>query len=68
MVVVEQDEDGVFVGSVPSVKSCYAEGESQEEMMNNLREVLKLCLRNQDFEVAKTHKFLCVKNLELDYA
>lgn len=45
-VYIEQDEDGLFVGSVPSVPSCYAQGETQEEMLKSLQEVLTLCLRN----------------------
>jgi len=50
-VYIEQDEDGVFIGSVPSVPSCYAQGKTQEEMLDNLRDVLKLCLRNIDAKV-----------------
>ena len=44
-VYIEQDEDGVFVGSVPSIPSCYAQGKTQEEMLDNLRDVLKLGFR-----------------------
>jgi len=45
-VYIEQDEDGMFVGSVPAIPSCHAEGKTQAEMMKNLSEVLQLCLRN----------------------
>lgn len=45
-VYIEKDEDGVFVGSIPTVSSCYAQGQTQEEMLKNLQEVLCLCLRN----------------------
>ncbi len=45
-VYIEQDEDGVFIGSVPSVPSCYTQGETQEKMLKNLQQVLKLCFCN----------------------
>jgi predicted RNase H-like HicB family nuclease len=43
---IEKDEDGIFIGSIPSVPSCYAQGKTQEEMLKNLKDVLRLCLRN----------------------
>ena len=46
IVCIEQDEDGAFVGSVPAVRSCYAEGRTQQSMLRNLQQVLRLCLRN----------------------
>lgn len=45
-VYIEQDEDGIFIGSIPSIPSCYAQGKTQEEMLKNINEVTKLCLRN----------------------
>ncbi len=45
-VYIEQDEDGMFIGSVPSIPGCHAEGKAQEEMLENLEAVTKLCLRN----------------------
>lgn len=67
-VYIERDEDGMFVGSIPSVPSCYAEGKTQKDMLKNLEEVLKLCLRNVNVkELAKT-KFVGIQNLEFKYA
>ena len=47
VVYVEKDEDGIFIGSVPSIQSCYAEGKTQAEMLKNLEQVARLCIRNQ---------------------
>ena len=67
-VYIEQDEDGMFVGSIPTIASCYADGKTQKEMLKNLQAVLKLCLRNVDLkEIAKT-KFIGIQNLEASYA
>ncbi len=41
-VIVEQDEDGVFVASAPSLQGCYTEGDTFEEAINNIKDVIKL--------------------------
>ena len=53
---IEQDEDGMFIGSIPSIPSCHAEGKTQKEMLKNLEQVLKLCLRNTDSKKAAKTK------------
>lgn len=67
-VYIEQDEDGMFIGSVPAIPSCYAEGRTQDEMMKNLEEVLKLCLRNLSKKEIMQTKFVGIQNLELSNA
>ncbi|MFA5793310.1 MAG: type II toxin-antitoxin system HicB family antitoxin [Candidatus Gracilibacteria bacterium] len=68
-VYIEQDEDGMFVGSIPSIPSCHAEGKTQEEMLKNLSQVLKLCIRNIDNkEEVEKHHFIGIQNLECSYA
>ena len=67
-VYIEQDEDGMFIGSVPSIPSCYAEGVTQEEMMKNLAEVIKLCLRNVNKKEFSQTKFVGIQNLNLTNA
>lgn len=67
-VYIEQDEDGMFIGSIPAVPSCYAEGKTQAEMLRNLSEVLKLCLRNIDKKAIQRNRFIGIQNLELSNA
>ncbi|MBI5076852.1 type II toxin-antitoxin system HicB family antitoxin [Candidatus Falkowbacteria bacterium] len=65
---IEQDEDGMFIGSVPSIPSCYAQGKTQKELLDNLQEVLKLCLRNLDTKPFDKTKFVGIQNLKLKHA
>lgn len=65
-VYIEQDEDGVFVGSIPTIQNCHAQGDTQEEMLKNLMEVAQLCLRNHS-EFNKSH-FVGIQNIELTHA
>lgn len=64
-VYIEQDADGTFIGSIPSIPSCYAQGDTEVEMLSNLTEVLKLCLRNVDQESLEKTKFIGLRNLEI---
>ena len=67
-VYIEQDEDGMFIGSIPSIPSCYAQGKTQEEMLENLEEVVKLCLRNLDKKHIEHNRFVGIQNIELSHA
>ena len=46
-VVIEKDEDGFFVGEVPQLKACYAQGRTLDELMQNMREVTALSLEDE---------------------
>ncbi len=40
-VLIEKDEDGVFIGSVPSLNGCYSYGKMFDELMANLKEAIE---------------------------
>ncbi|HDP34658.1 MAG TPA: type II toxin-antitoxin system HicB family antitoxin [Candidatus Hydrogenedentes bacterium] len=44
-VVIEQDEDGFFVADVPALRGCHTQGRTYEEVMENIREVILLCVQ-----------------------
>ncbi len=43
-VVIERDEDGYYVGSVPALRGCHTQARSLDELMERVREVIALCL------------------------
>ena len=43
-VVIEQDEDGTYVADCPALKGCYAQGDTFEEAMKNIKDVIQMCL------------------------
>jgi predicted RNase H-like HicB family nuclease len=61
-VYIEQDEDGVYVGSVPSLPGCYTQGHTLEELRENLQDVVALCSRNAGDQVSK---FVGLQNIEV---
>ena len=40
-IIVEQDEDGVFVATVPSLPGCVSQGETRNEALRNVREAIE---------------------------
>jgi predicted RNase H-like HicB family nuclease len=44
---IEQDEDGLYVGEVPTLPACYTQGRTLPELLANLSEVIELCLEEQ---------------------
>lgn len=50
-VVIEKDEDGMYVAEVPDLKGCYTQGATLEEVMKNIKEVIALCLETQRGEI-----------------
>ena len=46
-VVIEQDEDGYYVASVPALHGCYTQARTLEELAPRIREVSALRLAEQ---------------------
>ncbi len=43
-VFIEKDEDGIYVGSVPSLKGCHTQGRTIDELLIHMKEAIELCL------------------------
>lgn len=51
-VLIEQDEDGLYVASVPELPGCYTQGKTLEEVRERIKEVIGLILES-DSDVKK---------------
>ena len=43
-VVVERDEDGYYVASVPALPGCHTQARSLDQLLERVREAIELCL------------------------
>lgn len=50
VVVIEEDEDGGYVGSVPNIPGCHSQGDTLDELMDNMKEAVELCLEVAEME------------------
>ena len=48
-VMIERDEDGMYIASAPAIRGCYAQGKTYPEAMKNIRDATRLHIdaRNQ---------------------
>ncbi len=44
-VIIEQDEDGLYVADVPSLSGCHTQGQTFEEATDNIHEVVAMCIQ-----------------------
>ena len=61
-IIVETDEDGIFIVSCPVFKGCHSFGKTIDEALNNLKEVVEMCIEEQP-EVEQ-NKFIGVREME----
>ena len=67
-VVVEQDEAGFFVVECPSLEACYTQGRTYEEAIENIKDVIGLCLadlRARGAEIPRQAEIIGIKRVEV---
>ena len=45
-VIIEQDEDGVFVAEAPSLPGCVSQGTTRIEALENIREAMEVYIES----------------------
>jgi len=60
-VVIEQDEDGYFVASVPVLRGCHTQAKSLDVLMKRIKEAISLCLEVEDAPVS--NRFIGVQRV-----
>jgi predicted RNase H-like HicB family nuclease len=61
-VIIEQDENKVFVAYVPELPGCHTEGDTLKEVMENIKEAIELYVEYTK-EVQNPMKFVAVKTV-----
>jgi len=67
-VIIEQDEDGGYVGIVQELEGCHSQGDTLDELMKNIKEAIELCLEVQAKDKIKLEsesKFVGVQQIEV---
>ncbi len=47
-VIIEKDEDGYFVASVPALRGCHTQAKSLDVLMKRVHEAIELCLEVEE--------------------
>lgn len=62
--LIERDEDGVYVASVPALKGCYSQASSIEELLPRVKEAIELYLEDNDEDIPN-NAFIGVQQIEI---
>jgi predicted RNase H-like HicB family nuclease len=63
-VVIERDEEGYLVASVPSLPGCHTQARSLDELMERVKEAIALCLEVEE-ESSKGLEFVGVQRVRV---
>ena len=47
-VLIEQDEEGYYVATVPSLRGCHTQARTLDTLMKRIREAIEVCLGSED--------------------
>lgn len=61
-IMIEVDEDGYFIVGCPTFKGCHSYGKTIDEALENIKEVIEMCLEEQEME--PVNKFVGFRELE----
>jgi predicted RNase H-like HicB family nuclease len=53
VVVIERDEEGYLVGSVPSLAGCHTQAVTMDQLLERMKEVIRLCLDVEGMETSE---------------
>ena len=56
-VVIEQDEDGIYIASVPDLEGCHTQAGTLNDLRDRMTEAVELYLRNVDGRLTSFMKY-----------
>ena len=66
-IVIEQDEDGYYIGSVPELPGCHTQAKSLDELNKRIIEAIELYLEVDKDRINKTIKFIGFQKFEVSF-
>ena len=64
-IIIEQDEDGFFVASVPELRGCHTQAKSLDVLMKRIREAIELCLEVEEMEI-NSPRFIGIQRMTVE--
>lgn len=64
-ILIEQDEDGIYIAKVPEIGGCYTQGKSIEEVLRRIKEAIEVCLEG-DREEVNPLKFIGIQKIQME--
>jgi len=64
-VLIEQDEDGIYVARVSEIEGCYTQGKTLQEVLERIKEAIEVCLE-ADKEEINPMKFVGIQRVSVE--
>ena len=62
--LIEKDEDGIYIASVPALRGCHTQANSLEELLPRVKEVIELCVEVENEEIIQ-NEFIGIQQVEV---
>ena len=66
-VIIEQDEDGMYIAKVPDIQGCYTQGKTVEQVLERIKEAIEVCLEAEEGKYEPL-KFVGIQQVEVTVA
>ena len=63
-VIIEQDEDGIYVATVPEIQGCHTQGKTLEQVLERIKEAIEVCLES-DAEEVNPMRFIGIQKVQV---
>ena len=64
-ILVEQDEDNIYIVSCPVFKGCHSYGNTIEEALENIKEVIDICIEEEQNKRTEINRFVGFRELQV---
>ena len=67
-ILIEQDEDGYYIVTCPMFRGCHSYGKTIEEALENIKEVIEMCLeeiKEENKKIDALNQFIGFRELEI---
>ena len=64
-ILIEQDEDNMYIVSCPVFKGCHSYGKTVDEALNNIREVIQMCIDQEKENNFNLNRFIGFREMQI---
>lgn len=64
-IIVEQDEEDVFIVSCPVFKGCHSYGNTIDMALENLKEVIEMCMEEETESIEGINRFVGFREMQV---
>ncbi len=63
-IIIERGDDGYYIGTVPELGGCHTQGKTLDELIENIKEAIQLCLEVEG-EPEQTLELVGIQRIEV---